>query len=120
MIVPMTPSYADDGQRKKTGRILYENIKALHEQSERLKNRAACHGDPGHRHNELRRGEIDCPNAVQPRLKIIPVDCLSYCKNSNELWHILLQENSNIRLLILRKTNKKIWRPCCRLLESLY
>ncbi|KAJ1672535.1 hypothetical protein EV182_006986 [Spiromyces aspiralis] len=83
MIVPMTPSYEDDGRRKKTGRILYENLKGLYEQSERLKARAACHGDPQHSHHDLRRGEINCPNAVQPRLKIVPVDCLSYCDYAN-------------------------------------
>ncbi|KAJ1920568.1 hypothetical protein H4219_001268 [Mycoemilia scoparia] len=84
LIVPMTPSYANDGRKKKTGQILYENIKALHEQTERLKSRAACHGGPEHQHHDqLRRGEINCPNAVQPRLKIVPVECLSYCDYAN-------------------------------------
>ncbi|KAJ2852403.1 hypothetical protein IWW36_000290 [Coemansia brasiliensis] len=82
LVMPMTPKMYTDGRRKTTGRMLYENLKALHAQHERVKERAACRGSEPHSHdNPL--GSRECPNAVKSRLRIVPVNCLSMCHLGN-------------------------------------
>ncbi|KAJ1657253.1 hypothetical protein GGF38_004438, partial [Coemansia sp. RSA 25] len=80
LVLPMTPNIYVDGRRKTTGRMLYENLQALHTQHERMKARAACHG-PNHSHDMAASRE--CPNAVKSRLRIVPVNCLSMCHLGN-------------------------------------
>ncbi|KAJ1932350.1 hypothetical protein EC988_009487, partial [Linderina pennispora] len=81
LVMPMTPRVSTDGRKKTTGRMLYENLQALHTQHERLRTRAACHGSAPHTHET--KGSLDCPNAVQSRLRIVPVNCLSMCHLGN-------------------------------------
>ncbi|KAI9502516.1 hypothetical protein BX070DRAFT_226292 [Coemansia spiralis] len=76
LVMPMTPKMYTDGRRKTTGRMLYENLRALHTQHEHMKERAACHGSAD---SAVR----DCPNAVKSRLRIVPVNCLSMCHLGN-------------------------------------
>ncbi|KAJ1963938.1 hypothetical protein GGI12_001736 [Dipsacomyces acuminosporus] len=92
LVMPMTPKMYTDGRRKTTGRMLYENLQALHSQHERLKSRATCRGAGPHTHdaeNANSDGEDpgsslrECPNAVKSRLKIVPVNCLSMCHLAN-------------------------------------
>ncbi|KAJ2838016.1 hypothetical protein FBU31_001020, partial [Coemansia sp. 'formosensis'] len=79
LVMPMTPKIYVDGRRKTTGRMLYENLQALHTQHERMKARAACHGARPHAH----MGSRECPNKVKSRLRIVPVNCLSMCHLGN-------------------------------------
>ncbi|KAJ2743127.1 hypothetical protein GGI20_003978 [Coemansia sp. BCRC 34301] len=86
LVMPMTPNIYVDGRRKTTGRMLYENLQALHTQHERMKARAACHGaGPSHSHGDgqLSPASRECPNAVKSRLRIVPVNCLSMCHLGN-------------------------------------
>ncbi|KAJ1721278.1 hypothetical protein LPJ53_004174 [Coemansia erecta] len=80
LVLPVTPNMYMDGRRKTTGRMLYENLQALHTQHERMKARTACHGTEPHSHGP---GSRDCPNAVKSRLRIVPVNCLSMCHLGN-------------------------------------
>ncbi|KAJ1888950.1 hypothetical protein LPJ66_008300 [Kickxella alabastrina] len=80
LVMPQTPNIYTDGRRKTTGRMLYENLQALHTQHERLKERAACRGAEPHSHGPASR---ECPNAVKSRLRIVPVSCLSMCHLGN-------------------------------------
>ncbi|KAJ2761365.1 hypothetical protein IWQ56_003648, partial [Coemansia nantahalensis] len=82
LVMPMTPKMYTDGRRKTTGRMLFENLQALHAQHERAKDRAACRGAAPHAHDDgaTPRG---CPNAVKSRLRIVPVNCLSMCHLGN-------------------------------------
>ncbi|KAJ2866309.1 hypothetical protein GGI22_001308 [Coemansia erecta] len=79
LVLPMTPKMYTDGRRKTTGRMLYENLTALHEQHERMKARTACHGSTAPHSSPSR----ECPNAVRSRLRIVPVNCLSMCHLGN-------------------------------------
>ncbi|KAJ2092190.1 hypothetical protein IW138_001257 [Coemansia sp. RSA 986] len=79
LVLPMTPKMYTNGRRKTTGRMLYENLTALHTQHERMKARTACHGTTAP-HNSASR---ECPNAVRSRLRIVPVNCLSMCHLGN-------------------------------------
>ncbi|KAJ2472712.1 hypothetical protein GGI02_001383 [Coemansia sp. RSA 2322] len=85
LVLPMTPNIYVDGRRKTTGRMLYENLQALHTQHERMKARAACHGAGPHSHSDdqLSPALRECPNAVKSRLRIVPVNCLSMCHLGN-------------------------------------
>ncbi|KAJ2049639.1 hypothetical protein H4S04_003097 [Coemansia sp. S16] len=85
LVMPMTPKIYVDGRRKTTGRMLYENLQALHTQHERMKARAACHGAGPHTHTDelLSPASRECPNAVKSRLRIVPVNCLSMCHLGN-------------------------------------
>ncbi|KAJ2752222.1 hypothetical protein H4R27_003223 [Coemansia aciculifera] len=85
LVMPMTPKIYVDGRRKTTGRMLYENLQALHTQHERMKARAACHGAGPHSHTDelLSPASRECPNAVKSRLRIVPVNCLSMCHLGN-------------------------------------
>ncbi|KAJ2068255.1 hypothetical protein GGH13_004980 [Coemansia sp. S155-1] len=85
LVMPMTPKIYVDGRRKTTGRMLYENLQALHTQHERMKARAACHGAGPHSHTDelLSPASRECPNAVRSRLRIVPVNCLSMCHLGN-------------------------------------
>ncbi|KAJ2534064.1 hypothetical protein IWW43_002522 [Coemansia sp. RSA 1935] len=82
LVMPMTPKMYMDGRRKTTGRMLYENLQALHAQHERMKERAACRGSAPHSHADA-LGSRECPNAVKSRLRIVPVNCLSMCHLGN-------------------------------------
>ncbi|KAJ2541152.1 hypothetical protein EV175_006169 [Coemansia sp. RSA 1933] len=79
LVLPMTPRMYTNGRRKTTGRMLYENLTALHDQHERMKARTACHGSTAP-HSSASR---ECPNAVRSRLRIVPVNCLSMCHLGN-------------------------------------
>ncbi|KAJ2512911.1 hypothetical protein H4217_006622 [Coemansia sp. RSA 1939] len=79
LVLPMTPKMYTNGRRKTTGRMLYENLTALHSQHERMKTRTACHGTTAP-HSSASR---ECPNAVRSRLRIVPVNCLSMCHLGN-------------------------------------
>ncbi|KAJ2695112.1 hypothetical protein H4218_005334 [Coemansia sp. IMI 209128] len=83
LVMPMTPKIYVDGRRKTTGRMLYENLQALHTQHERMKARAACHGQHSHADEGLSPASRECPNAVKSRLRIVPVNCLSMCHLGN-------------------------------------
>ncbi|KAJ2163017.1 hypothetical protein GGF46_000203 [Coemansia sp. RSA 552] len=83
LVMPMTPKMYVDGRRKTTGRMLYENLQALHAQHERMKDRAACRGSGPHSHEGGGLGSRECPNAVRSRLRIVPVNCLSMCHLGN-------------------------------------
>ncbi|KAJ1645936.1 hypothetical protein J3B02_002396 [Coemansia erecta] len=80
LVLPMTPKMYVDGRRKTTGRMLFENLQALHTQHERMKARSACGAGPNHSHGTASR---ECPNAVKSRLRIVPVNCLSMCHLGN-------------------------------------
>ncbi|KAJ2708325.1 hypothetical protein H4R19_004806 [Coemansia spiralis] len=82
LVMPMTPKMYMDGRRKTTGRMLFENLQALHAQHERAKDRAACRGAAPHSHDD-RAAPRGCPNAVKSRLRIVPVNCLSMCHLGN-------------------------------------
>ncbi|KAJ2782527.1 hypothetical protein H4R18_002220 [Coemansia javaensis] len=83
LVMPMTPKMYTDGRRKTTGRMLYENLKALHAQHERMKDAAACRGSAPHEHADGAVVPRGCPNAVKSRLRIVPVNCLSMCHLGN-------------------------------------
>ncbi|KAJ2617705.1 hypothetical protein H4S08_000213 [Coemansia sp. RSA 1365] len=76
LVMPMTPKMYMDGRRKTTGRMLFENLRALHAQHEHMKERIACGPT---QQSETR----ECPNAVKSRLRIVPVNCLSMCHLGN-------------------------------------
>ncbi|KAJ1816705.1 hypothetical protein LPJ56_004234 [Coemansia sp. RSA 2599] len=80
LVLPVTPKMYVDGRRKTTGRMLFENLQALHTQHERMKARSACSGAGPHSHGAASR---ECPNAVKSRLRIVPVNCLSMCHLGN-------------------------------------
>ncbi|KAJ1729918.1 hypothetical protein LPJ61_003291 [Coemansia biformis] len=82
LVMPMTPKMYTDGRRKTTGRMLFENLQALHAQHERAKERAACRGSAPHSHDDGTESR-GCPNAVKSRLRIVPVNCLSMCHLGN-------------------------------------
>ncbi|PIA13877.1 hypothetical protein COEREDRAFT_89208 [Coemansia reversa NRRL 1564] len=76
LVMPMTPKMYMDGRRKTTGRMLFENLRALHAQHEHMKERIACGPTQ-------QSGTRECPNAVKSRLRIVPVNCLSMCHLGN-------------------------------------
>ncbi|KAJ2800055.1 hypothetical protein H4R20_004202 [Coemansia guatemalensis] len=76
LVMPMTPKMYMDGRRKTTGRMLFENLRALHSQHEHMKERIACGPTQ-------QSGSRECPNAVKSRLRIVPVNCLSMCHLGN-------------------------------------
>ncbi|KAJ2080244.1 hypothetical protein H4R24_003219 [Coemansia sp. RSA 988] len=76
LMMPMTPKMYVDGRRKTTGRMLFENLRALHSQHEHMKERIACGPTQ-------QSGSRECPNAIKSRLRIVPVNCLSMCHLGN-------------------------------------
>ncbi|OMH79279.1 hypothetical protein AX774_g1370 [Zancudomyces culisetae] len=83
MFASITSATTTDGKQKKTGRILYENLKNLAAQRERIKQLSVCDENIIEHDEYGRIKQIPCSNTIEPRLEILPVRCLGTCEWGN-------------------------------------
>ncbi|PVU91859.1 hypothetical protein BB561_004175 [Smittium simulii] len=95
IVTPIVNINNEDGRRKKTGRILYENLCSLQAQQIKIEQASTCFGnnftsDPGslicsnsdHQLLDSNSG-FQCIKSGASNLKIVPVGCLGTCSNGN-------------------------------------